>query len=240
MLMQRQRIFKLERKKLRGASMAKMLVTLIVLGVLSVMGGFVYYGWQGADLSGISGRVGIKKGQSSIGYVDIERKLRNALNANVEVTITEAEINQYLAKNISMKQAGWMDDFATVEGIYVDLKPDMMEVFIEREIAQYSEEGRVITDVFKPFMHTVSMKLKIFTVVSEKGITSRNVEFPGGSIGKAPTPGLMVTVVKDSFDKLAEHFKIEIDLGYDQMTSIEVGDGFIKLDPRVRTRVVTQ
>lgn len=220
--------------------MIKMLVTLLILGILAAMGGFVYFGWQGADLSEVSGREGISKGQSGIGYVDIERKVRNALNANVEVTITEAELNQYLAKNIKMKQAGWMKGFATVKGVYIDLRPDMMEIFIEREIAQYGEGGKIKTDVFKPFVHTVSMQLKIFTVVDEKGMTTRKVEFPGGTIGKAPTPGMMVTVVKGSFDQLAEHFKAETELGYEKMTSITVGDGFIKLDPRVNTRLVTE
>ena len=223
-----------------GFSMVKTVTTLVVLGVLAAMGGFVYYGWQGADLAGISGRDGISRGQSAIGYVDIERKVRNALNADVEVTLTEAELNQYIAKNVRLKQGGFMKDFATVKGVYVDLKPDLMEIFIEREIAQYGEGGKIKTDVFQPFTHTVSMKLKIYTVVDEDGVTTRKVEFPGGTIGKAPTPGLMVTVVKDSFDQLAEHFKTERELGYEKMTTITVGDGFITLDPRVKTRVVTE
>ncbi|MGJ8657802.1 MAG: hypothetical protein ACSHX6_15245 [Akkermansiaceae bacterium] len=228
------------KRERKGFSMVKMVMTLLILGVLGAMGGFVYFGWQGADLSGVSGREGIAKGQSSIGYVDIERKVRNALNADVEVTLTEAELNQYIAKNVKMKQGGFMKDFATVKGVYVDLKPDVMEIFIEREVAQYGDEGVIKTDVFKPFTHTVSMKLKIFTVVDDQGVTTRKVEFPGGTIGKAPTPGLMVTIVKSSFDQLAEHFKTETDLGYEKMTSITVGDGFIKLDPRVKTRMVTE
>lgn len=227
-------------KKRKVFSILKMVMTLLVIGLLAAMGGFVYFGWQGADLSGVSGREGIAKGQSGIGYVDIERKVRNALNADVEVTLTEAELNQYIAKNVKLTQGGFMKGFASVKGVYVDLKPDMMEIFIEREIAQYGEEGSIKTDVFKPFTHTVSMKLKIFTVVDGKGVTTRKVEFPGGTIGKAPTPGLMVTIVKDSFDQLAEHFKVETDLGYEKMTSITVGDGFVKLDPRVKTRMVTE
>ena len=84
------------------------------------------------------------------------------------------------------------------------------------------------------------MKLKIFTEVDESGRTTRKVEFPGGTIGKAPTPGLMVTVVKDSFDQLAEHFKTETELGYEKMTSIKVEDGKIILDPRVKSREATR
>jgi hypothetical protein len=222
-------------KKSKGFSLVKTSITLLVLGILLAIGGFIYFGWQGADLSDVSGRKGI-----AIGYVDIERKVRNALNDNAEVTLTEAEINQYISKNLKMRQGGFMKGFAKVKGVYVDLKPDVMEVFIEREIAQYGEKGTVKTDIFKPFMHTVSMKLKIITEVDARGSITRKVEFPGGTIGKAPTPGLMVTVVKASFDQLAEHFKTETDLGYKKMTSITVGDGFIKLDPRVKAREATR
>ena len=222
-------------KKTKGFSRVKTLISLLVLGILAAIGGFVYFGWQGADLSDVSGRKGI-----AIGYVDIERKVRNALNDNAVVTLTEAELNQYIAKNLKMKQGGFMKGFAKVTGVYVDLKPDLMEIFIEREIAQYGEKGKIKTDVFKPFRHTVSMKLKIFTEVDESGRTTRKVEFPGGTIGKAPTPGLMVTVVKDSFDQLAEHFKTETELGYEKMTSIKVEDGKIILDPRVKSREATR
>ena len=145
-------------KKSKGFGMLKTVITLLVLVILTAIGGFVYFGWQGADLSDVSGKKGI-----AIGYVDVERKVRNALNANAEVTLTEAELNQYIAKNLKMKQGGFMKGFAKVKGVYVDLKPDMMEIFIEREIAQYGEKGAVKTDVFKPFTHTVSMKLKIYT-----------------------------------------------------------------------------
>jgi len=87
--------------------MIKTVMTLLILGILAAMGGFVYFGWQGADLSDVSGRKGI-----AIGYVDIERKVRNALNDNAEVTLTEAELNQYIAKNLKMKQGGFMKGFA--------------------------------------------------------------------------------------------------------------------------------
>jgi len=209
-------------KQRKGFGMIKMIFTLLILGIVAGMGGFIYYGWQGADMSQISGHKGISKGQSSIGYIDIQRKVENALKANTEVTLTETELNQYLARNIKMNQGGFMKGFSSVEGVYVDLN------------------GEIKTDVFQPFTHTISMKLKIYTVLGDEGVTTRKIEFPGGRIGKAPAPGLMVTVFKNSFDQIAEHFSNEIALGYEKMTSITVGDGVITLDPRIRTRVVTQ
>lgn len=218
-------------KKRKGFSKVKLLLTLVVLVVLSALGAFVYFGWQSADLADVGGRKGIAIGNT---YLDIQTKLRNAHKNNAEVKITEVELNQYLAKNLKMSQGGFMKDFAKVKGVYVDLKPEMMEIFIEREIAQYGDDGKAKTDVFKPFRHTVSMKLKITEGVNDAGKPATILEFPGGTIGKSPTPGLMVLAVKASFDQLAEHFKEELDLGYDQMNTIMVGDGFIKLDPRLK------
>ena len=42
----------------------------------------------------------------------------------------------------------------------------------------------------------------------------------------------MVLAVKPSYDQLLDHFKEETDLIYNEMNSVTVGDGFIKLDPR--------
>jgi len=213
-------------KKRRGFSKLKFLFSLVILGVLVVLGGFVYLSWQSADISEVSGRKGM-----AIGYVDLKQKMRNAHNSGSELKITESELNQYLMKNLKLKQGGFLKDFATIKGVYVDLKPDVMEVFIERKIAQYGENGAIKTDVFKPFRQTVSMKVKIYRGKNNEGKDATVVEVPGGSIGKAPAPGLMVMLVKSSFDQIKEHFQSEISLGYDKMRRISIGDGFITLDP---------
>ena len=130
--------------KRKGFGILKLLLVLMVLAVLTVLGGATYFAWGKADMSGISGREGLSKGQEAIGYVDIKKKIQNALNSNLEVVITEAEINQYIAKNLKLNQGGLIKGFSSIKGVYVDLTDDHMEIFIEREIAQYGDEGVII------------------------------------------------------------------------------------------------
>lgn len=209
-----------------------MILVLLVLGILSGMVAFVYYGWQAKDMDGVSGREGISRGQFSFEYVDLESKLRNALNAYKEVTITEAQLNLYIAKKLKMSQGGYFKDFAKVKGVYVDLKPGEMEIFIEREIAQYAHDGKIKTDVFKPFTHTVSMTVTIAKHETKDGKKGYVGRIPGGFIGNAPAPNSLVTLIKPSFDQIHDHFKTELDLGYHKMRVIKVEEGKLVLDPR--------
>lgn len=223
-------------KGARGVSFVKMILTLIILGVLGGMCAFVYFGWQKTDLTGIDGREEIIKSKGNVRAVNVLEKLRNAYDGNYEVKLTEEELNRYIAEKLKMKQGGWMKGFATIKGVYVDLREDEIEVFIEREIAQYGEDGKPKLDIIKPFDQTVSMKLKVATLdlvdADGKKQTSIRVDFPGGSIGKAPAPGMFVKLVQDSFAQIQQHFNDELELGYERIVRIKIGDGFITLDPR--------
>lgn len=224
----------------KGGAFLRFLFGVLVLGILGVMVAFVYFGWQTKDLSGIEGRsevVQARENKLPVTSTDLVEKIKNGYTGDYEVRITEAELNRYIASKVTMTQGGFMKGFATVKGIYVELKKGEMEIFIEREIAQYGEAGEAKTDVFKPFDQTVSMRLKISTVDLEEGGTQKTVDFPGGSIGNSPAPGMFVKLVKDSYDQLKDHFATEIDLGYDRITSITIEDGYLVLDPRKRTRL---
>lgn len=212
--------------------MIKTLALVIVLIVLVGLGGITYFGWNKADMSGISGREGIVKGQESIGYVDIKQKLTNAVKSNSEVTITEAEMNQYIAKNLKMNQGGLFKDYSSVKGVYVDLTEDQIEIFIEREIAQYGDEGVIDDAVLPPFNHTVSMKVKAFNGENDKGEPVKTVEFPSATIGKVPAPNQLAKIVLPSFKQINDHFEEELALGYEKMNGIKITEGIITLDPR--------
>jgi len=214
----------------KGFGAFKLISVLVVLLLLAAMGVATYGAWQSADLSGISGREGLIKGQEAIGYVDLKKKVKNALDSSSEVTITEAEINQYLAKNLELKQGGFIKGFASIKGVYVDLTDDHMEVFIEREIAQYGDDGVVNEDVLSPSNQTVSIKLKMYNGKDKDGKPSRIVEFPGATIGQVPAPGMLVKIVMPSFLQIKDHFEAEVGL-YDKMNKVKITDGVIRLDP---------
>ncbi len=76
------------------------------------------------------------------------------------------------------------------------------------------------------------MQLELRTVDDVDGGKVRVVKFPGGNFGKSPAPGLLVRVVKPSFDVIAEVFQEEIKLGYEEMTSVVIGDGIMTLNSK--------
>lgn len=221
-------------------SFFRFLVALLVIVANVAMGAFVYFSWQPRDLSDIDGREVDSVSKKPV--VDLMEKMQAAKNGLYEINITEEELNQYIATKIKLVQSGVVDEYVDVKGVYVDLKPDVMEIIIEREInyvdpaAKEGEENSKVP--FLPMDNTVSMKLKIYTTPAEEGGTKRIVEFPGGSFGKAPAPGQFVLAVKDSFEQIAEHFSKEIDIAYNEMTRIEIKDGVITLDPRREVREV--
>ncbi len=223
----------------KGAGILKGILTLLILGTLVGMGAYVYFAWQKADLSVVDGREKIINGDDLNSEADVLQKLVNARNGNYVVTLTEEEVNAYLAKKLKLKQGGPMKGFASIKGIYVDFTPDLMEVFIEREIAQYGEDGKPKTEYLQPFDHTVSMKYKIYTVDNGEGKGTKNIcEFPGATIGKSPAPGMFVKMVKQSFDKVEKHFKREIELASKGVTFIKIEEGKITFDPRKRYKKI--
>ncbi len=219
----------------KGAGKIKFLFVLLIISILVGMMAYVYFAWQKKDLSGIDGREKIISSNSLSGETNLLKKLQNAYAGNYVVTLTEEEVNLYIAKKMSMKQGGPLKGFSKVKGVYVDLTEDMMEVFIEREVAQYGEDGVPKTEYLQPFDHTISMKFNIYTHENtEDDGTTNVVEFPGGSIGKSPAPGMLVKVMKPSYDALAEFFTDELMLAHTKIIHIKIEDGKVTLDPRKR------
>jgi len=165
---------------------------------------------------------------------DLAERLKEAVEKSYEVTITEEELNRYIASKLELTQSSIVDDYVKITGVYVDLKPDLIDVSIEREFDipdnQQSDGSKKLS--FIPFSQTVSMQLELRTIDDVDGSKMRKVNFLGGNFGKSPAPGSLVRVIKPSFDIIAEVFANEINLSYGEMTSVIVSDGVITLDPR--------
>ncbi|MFC5049604.1 hypothetical protein ACFPK9_03090 [Rubritalea spongiae] len=167
-------------------------------------------------------------------FVDLKERLRKAVEESYPVEITEAELNQYIEEKLTLTQSPIVDDFVQINGVYVDLLPNLIEITIERTFdypSNVEDDGSKKLG-FLPFTQTVTMQLKVHSELDSDGAVKTMVEFPGGSFGRAPAPGMLVILVKPSYDVLADFFAEELDLGYRQMTYVTVEDGVIKLDPR--------
>jgi|GEM_PF-1520850 hypothetical protein len=213
----------------RGFSLLKTIIAIVVLVALTSMAAHTVMSWIPRNLQDVDGTGPVEEGAT---VPDLAERLKEAIDKSYEIEITEEELNRYIASKLELTQSSIVDDYVKITGVYVDLKPNLIDVSIEREFNipnnQQSDGSKKLG--FMPFSQTVSMQLEIRTVDDVDGGKMRVVNFPGGNFGKSPAPGLLVRVVKPSFDIIAEVFEEEIKLGYEEMTSVVIGDGIITLN----------
>ena len=209
--------------------MLKTIIAIVVLVALTSMAAHTVMSWIPRILQDVDGTGPVEEGAT---VPDLAERLKEAIDKSYEIEITEEELNRYIASKLELTQSSIVDDYVKITGVYVDLKPNLIDVSIEREFNipnnQQSDGSKKLG--FMPFSQTVSMQLEIRTVDDVDGGKMRVVNFPGGNFGKSPAPGLLVRVVKPSFDIIAEVFEEEIKLGYEEMTSVVIGDGIITLN----------
>ncbi len=215
----------------RGFSLLKTIIAIVVLVALTSMAAHTVMSWLPRNLQEVDGAGPIEEGAL---IPDLAERLKDAIEKSYVVTITEEELNRYVASNLELTQSSIVDDYVKITGVYIDLKPDLIDVSIEREfdIPNNQQDDGSKKLGFMPFSQTVSMQLELRTVDAADGGKKRTLGFPGGNFGKAPAPGLLVQLVKPSFDVIAEVFAEDIKLGYAEMTTVVIGDGIITLDPR--------
>lgn len=161
---------------------------------------------------------------------DVKVVLKNAIDRGFPVTLQETEINEWLGRTLVCKQGGLLEGKVTFDRVWVRLEEGTAEVIMERQF------------LGKPF--TVSMYLQIERLESPQGVFteihphggSYHSDFPyppkGGRFGKLVVPQGFLHIVLPAFQKLAEQFPDEIELGLREMSRITLEKGRIVLDPR--------
>lgn len=222
-----------ELKKKSGGCFGK-LVSPLVLALIVGLAAAVYYISLPQDLSDIGGAT-----PSLTKLASPPRNMRAVLTKSIEgdysVQISETELNQWLARELKPKQGGELAQWVTLKRVCVRLSEDIAEVIIERDIAGY------------PL--TTSMFLQVEQTESATGISTQVHLHGGGFHEMAPIPtrggrfgqltvpqGFLIMVMPD-FQKIAQLFETEIDLGFQQMTRIKIEDNRLTLDPKQLTRI---
>ena len=153
---------------------------------------------QPQDLSDIGGTGPSAPGASSR---DITVVLQNAVKRRIPVTLTEAELNRWLASRVEAKQAGLLTANASIEGIRVRLEKDRAEWIIERSLM-----GRPFTvSMFVQIRQTEGMGGVRTEILRHGGPYHEAIPHPnvGGRFGRLPVPQGFLILVLPSFEKLA-------------------------------------
>lgn len=221
-----------EPMKKKGGCMGKLL-GLLVFGVLVGLGAAIYYVTLPQDLSDIGG-YSLSTTKPSSTPRDINAVLTKAIEGDYSVQLSETELNNWLARELKLKQSGELAEWVSLKRVWVRLREDVAEVIIERDVAGY------------PL--TTSMFLQVEQTETAKGISTKihlhgggfheMVPIPsrGGRFGQLTVPQGFLIMVMPDFQKIAGVFGTEIDLGFQRMTQIRIEDKRITLDPKKPTR----
>lgn len=209
-----------------GGCFSKLLFLVLLISA-GLLGTALFFVVQPQDLSDIEGRKPAAAGESQR---DLAVVLKNAVDRGYPVTLTEGELNQWLARTLELKQGGLPADKASLDRILVRLEEGMAEVIMVRTV------------MGKPF--TVSMFLQVERMEGQQGtyteVTPHGGPFhpdvpnppKGGRFGKLVVPQGFLILVMPSYKKLAETFPDEIELAFRQMSRIRIEEHKIILDPR--------
>ncbi len=209
-----------------GGGCLSKLVVLFLLGAALALGTAVFFVARPQDLSDVGGYGPAKSGNVR----DLKVVLQNAINRGYAVTLSEAEINQWLASVLSSKQGGMLGGKVSLDRIWVRLLDGHAEVIMERSVF-----GRSFT---------VSMFLRPEQLQGLKGVENNvhldggpyhpDVPYPprGGRFGKLVVPQGFLILVKPAYEKLAVLFKDEIHLAFECMSRVKIEKNSLVLDPR--------
>ncbi|MBG7608609.1 MAG: hypothetical protein N2F24_17000 [Deltaproteobacteria bacterium] len=221
-----------EEEKPKGGCLGK-LFGLIVFLVIVGLGAAFFFISKPQDFSDLGGNAPMATTPTSPPR-DMEAVLMKSIEGDYSVVLTEKELNEWLGRELKLKQTGELAKWVSMKRVWVRLREDVAEIIIEREISG------------KPF--TTSMFLKIEQIESAEGISTQIhlhgggfhdfVPFPtrGGRFGQLTVPQGFLIMVMPEFQKIASLFEREIDLGFQQMARIKIKDKKIELDPQPPTR----
>lgn len=210
-----------------GGGCLSTLLFLILLGAAAALGVAVFFVLQPQDLRDLGGYgPAAKPGPER----EMKLVLKSAIDRGYPVTLTETEINQWLARTLVTKQGGLLAGLVTLDRVWVRLEEGRAEVIMKRSLMGL------------PF--TVSMYLQVDRKEGPKGPRTEiqlhggpyDRDFPdlrrGGRFGKLVVPQGFLLLVTPAFEKLAALFPEEIELGFREMARIKIEKGKLVLDPR--------
>jgi hypothetical protein len=217
-----------EERAKKGGCLGK-LFGLLVFVVIAGLGTALYFVSLPDDLTDIGGYAPVAEAPASPPR-DIEAVLRKSVEGDYSVTLSETELNNWLSRELKLRQGGELAEWVSLKRVWVRLRAGVAEIIIERDVA-----GRPLT---------TSMFLQVEQNETANGTATKihlngggfhaDVPAPtrGGRFGRLTVPQGFLILVMDDFEKIAQLFPAEIELGFSRMARISIEDKRIMLDPK--------
>jgi len=216
-------------RKSEGGCFSKLAFLILMLGAIGLVSALFLIA-QPQDLSDLT-----RPASTAPSNREMKVVLKNAIDRGYPVTLSEAEINDWLGRTLVAKQGGLLESKATLDRVWVRLEDGTAEVIMARKF------------MGKPF--TVSMFLQVEQLQGPKGVTTEvklhggpfhpDVPKPprGGRFGQLVVPQGFLLLVMPAYQKLTTLFPDEINLGFEEMSRIKIEKGRLVLDPRAPSGV---
>ena len=184
----------------------KKLFTLFALLFVGALGYGIYLSFQSQDLSDISGR---HETDREANPVNIPALIEAAAKSRKNITISERQVNTWIANTLKARQEGILADHVEIKGIWVRFDEEeggRVEIIIEREVKDRAQ--------------TVSMFVRVERKKKEDGSFTTYIHKDGGSLwgllpvggkfGQARVPQGFLFFTQSSFTSLADLFETEL------------------------------
>lgn len=200
-----------------GGGCLEKLFWIVFLVVFCGVATALFFVTQPQDLSDIGG---YNRTARRAAPRDLTAVLTSALQRGYSVTLSEAEINQWLGQTLAAKQGGLLAGKVSLDHVWVRLNDGIAEVIMERTVM-----GRPLT---------TSMFVKIEQSQGLRGVQTEvqrhggpyHGDFPrplrGGRFGKLVVPQGFLILVMPAYARLAELYREEIRLAFEEMARIRI------------------
>jgi hypothetical protein len=216
-----------DNRKPKGSCLGK-LGGLFVFLLLSSLTAALFFISQPQDLTKIDGYGPVAKMPPPR---DLRTVLRNAAERGFPVTLTEEELNRYLATTLHSRQGGLLSEHVKFDGVWVNLEPGRAELILERHVL-----GHPLTlSIFLRIERRLDEKgLSVIDIHRDGGPYIKDAPLPnqGGRFGQLVVPEGFLLLIMPSLEKLATAYSEEISLGFREMGNIRIDDSRISFAPR--------
>lgn len=194
-------------------------VLLLALALLIFLFTAIALSFLPQDLSDLEGRN--EDGTSSPATRNLERVLENAASQGIKVTLTEEEINQWLAHKVEGTQEGVLGGSVSYRGTWVRLLDGSAQIVFEREAFNR--------------LHTIAMNVEIEQFVEGNNQMNTQIHRRGGRLGQMPVPQGYLVFVMSSYDSLMKALAPEVNSLKSVLqgkATVEFEEGKVTFNPR--------
>lgn len=161
---------------------------------------------------------------------DLEEVLTRSVANGHEVTLSEGEINRWLAKELAFVQKGALAGVVREGRVWVRLGDGVAELIVERRVLGLRMTWSMFVQI-----HQEQLTDRIHKeVLLHGGPYAQGVPamLRGGRFGRVVLPQGYLHLVLAEFGRLAAGFPDEIHLALEEMLSVRILEGKLVLNPR--------